>query len=59
MKKEYEIVKTQNGFIISFKHTDNYFNDENKYVAKTLQEIVKIISKDITFKEPKSESDKL
>ena len=47
MKKEYEITKTRNGFIIIFKHEDKYYSDENTRVALTLQQIIRILKEDV------------
>ncbi len=51
MKKTYEVTKTKNGFIIQFNHEDDYYNNENKAVALTLKQVVKIIDEDIKMKE--------
>lgn len=54
MKKEYEVTKTVNGFIIKFTHEPQSYSDENKRVAYTLEEVVEIIGKDVRKKGKKT-----
>ena len=48
MKKEYSVAVTKNGFIIRLDHIDLSFREENQYVALTLNQVIKIIKKDIS-----------
>ena len=47
MTKEYEISKTQNGFIIRFDHLAKSYEEENQFVALDLESTIEIIKKDL------------
>ena len=47
MKKIYIVEKAKNGFIIKFDHLKCAFETPKLCVAKTLEEIIKIIKADI------------
>ena len=46
-QKQYKVMPAANGFIINFEHIENYFEEKNQRIAKTLEEVSEIIKNDL------------